>query len=393
MSMKLQPTSVRRVLCLAGALALSAAAPAIAQEEKPLKGSFDQPLQNDAQGDSESQMMMSESDGEHTYTVKIANDKVVSAEVDGKKIPKSRVRHKNGKVEILDEDGNVQKTLNAHVMTGAGGMHFQGVPGGLMQVQPWGGQNNPGGGGAGGLTLMEQPRVMMGITMSDAEENGGALVDSVVDGLPASKGGLQVGDRITTADGKKIEGQQALRDILKGKNPGDSIELKVDRDGKTKTVTVKLAKFDAEKMGIPMAQGGGGTNIFRGFADDHHQAFEDAKKSLQKALDDIASSDGLKADKIKVKATEALKRAIEALDQAKDKVSMEMGDLHGELLKGFKDGQWRVWPNGEGGKGGAFVVPTPPPTPDAGVGRQLEKLSEQIDRLNKRLDQLEKDRK
>src|SRR5436190_12734542 len=115
MNKLLQPASMRRVLTLAGALALLAGGTAFAQQSKDdqdLKGSFDQPLQSDdAQGESNATMMMSESDGQHTYSVKIENGKVTNAEVDGKKIPKSRVKNKGGKVQILDEDGTVLKSF------------------------------------------------------------------------------------------------------------------------------------------------------------------------------------------------------------------------------------------------------------------------------------------
>jgi chaperonin cofactor prefoldin len=398
MNSSLQPASVRRVLTLAGALALLAGGTAFAQQNKDdqdLKGSFDQPLQNDdAQGESNSTMMLSEADGQHTYTVKIENGKVASAEVDGKKVPKDRVKNKGGKVQILDEDGNVLKSFNTTVVHGMGGnaIRLQGVPGGVFQVQPWRGQAQGGGGmpGAGAWAMGEQPRVMMGITMSDAADGEtGAVVDSVMDGLPASKAGLQPGDRITSADGKKVESQQGLRDILKDKNPGDSIELKVDRDGKTKTLSIKLAKFESTKLGMPQGQGGM-TDFFA--RNDHHEAFEEAKKSLQKALDELAANENLKPDKIKAKATEALKQAIEALDQAKEKMSSQMNELHGEVMKGLNDGDHR-WLFSDGGKGGAFVIPTPAPSADANVSKQLEKLSEQLERLSKRLDQLEKDKK
>ena len=96
-----------RALTLAGALVvLAGTGAAMAQQEKPLKGSFDQPLQGNHAGqqeDSSSTMMMSESDGSDTYTVKIqGND--VSAEINGQPVPKDQIRHKNGKIEILDKD-------------------------------------------------------------------------------------------------------------------------------------------------------------------------------------------------------------------------------------------------------------------------------------------------
>src|SRR5262249_6842860 len=151
-------------------------------DEKPMKGSFDQPLQADdeGQGESNTDVMVSESDGQHTYVVKIENGKVVSAEIDGKKVPKSRVKNKNGRIEIFDEDGNVLKTFNVQAIGHGQGHAF---PGGVMTVRPWPGQ----GAGQGMAMAGPQPPVMMGITMSDPSEGEGVVVDSVFDGLPADK--------------------------------------------------------------------------------------------------------------------------------------------------------------------------------------------------------------
>jgi len=379
-------STLRRLMALAGALAVTAASGlATAQQskdDKPIKGSFDQPLSGDedAQGESTSNVMLSESDGQHTYSVKVQNGKVASAEVDGQKIPKSRVKNKNGKIEILDEDGNVQKSFNVQA-TGAIG-HGQGH-GGVMTLRPWGGQ----GAGAGGPMTMQgpQPPVMMGITMSDAAEGeGGVVVDSVLDGLPAEKAGLEVGDRIVSADGKKLESQQALRDILKDKKPGDSVALKIERDGKSKNITIKLAKFEAQRL---QGMGGMAEPVFT-LHSNSDEAFENAKKALQKALEDLKSNENLKPDKIKAKAEQALKEAMEGLEKAKDELSMKADEMHGQLMKQFGDGNWKQLFGPEGNQ--QFLVPSQPmvpatpATPD--LSRQLDKLSQQIERLNKRLE-------
>jgi hypothetical protein len=393
MNSSLQYASVRRLMGLAGAVVLlMGAGAAMAQEENPLKGSFDQPLQpeDDAPAEGGSSMMMSESDGQHTYSVKIENGKVVSAEVDGKKVPKSHVHKKDGKVEILDADGNVLKSFNVQVgAAGGNGMKWNVAPGGNFQVRPWGqgqGQDNA-------IAGMVQPPVMMGITMSDPGKGEGVMVDSVLDGLPADKAGVEVGDRISAIDGKKIEGQQALRDILKEKKAGDIVELKLDRDGESKTVKVKLAKFDPVKLRLEQGQGmDAGQNGLQWLNQDGgHKAIEEARRAIQKAIDDIAANENLKPENIKAKANDALNAALEALEKAKDEVSSSMNGLHDNLMKQFADGQqqWKLY--SDGGKGGTFVVPGAPA--DAGVSKQLDKLSEQIEKLNKRLDQIEKDRK
>jgi S1-C subfamily serine protease len=83
----------------------------------------------------------------------------------------------------------------------------------------------------------------------------GVIVQSVVKGGPADKAGLEGGntsatiegtevslggDIITEIDGKKIAGMEEVIEIVDSKNPGDELELKILRDGSTKTATVTL---------------------------------------------------------------------------------------------------------------------------------------------------------
>lgn len=66
----------------------------------------------------------------------------------------------------------------------------------------------------------------------------GALVQSVVAGSPAAKAGIQKFDIITEVDGKDASG--SLGTMIQGYEVGDTVTLKVYRDGKTLTVKVKL---------------------------------------------------------------------------------------------------------------------------------------------------------
>jgi S1-C subfamily serine protease len=83
----------------------------------------------------------------------------------------------------------------------------------------------------------------------------GVIVQTVVKGGPADKagveggntsatiGGAQVslgGDIITEVNGKKVSGMDEIVEIVNEAEPGDSLELTILRDGKTKTATVTL---------------------------------------------------------------------------------------------------------------------------------------------------------
>ena len=89
------------------------------------------------------------------------------------------------------------------------------------------------------------------------DRDGGALVQSVVPGSPADEAGLEAGDSEVTIDGQPFraggdliveadgEAVATMADVIAAvdsKQPGDSIELTVVRDGEERTVEVELAE-------------------------------------------------------------------------------------------------------------------------------------------------------
>ncbi len=75
------------------------------------------------------------------------------------------------------------------------------------------------------------------------EVDKGILVSSVLANGPSEKAGLESGDVIIELDGKDVEELNSLRNKIAGKDPGDVVKLKVIRDGKNKTVKVKLGEL------------------------------------------------------------------------------------------------------------------------------------------------------
>jgi putative serine protease PepD len=73
----------------------------------------------------------------------------------------------------------------------------------------------------------------------------GALVSQVASNGPAAKAGIQQGDVITAVDGTTVTDAQELLMILAQKKPGDTITLKIDRNGTTLTVQVQLGELPA----------------------------------------------------------------------------------------------------------------------------------------------------
>jgi Do/DeqQ family serine protease len=70
----------------------------------------------------------------------------------------------------------------------------------------------------------------------------GALIADVVPGSPADKAGLKTEDIILEANGHEIRDFQHLRNMIGLMRPGETIEFKVWRDGKTRTLPVLVGK-------------------------------------------------------------------------------------------------------------------------------------------------------
>lgn len=74
---------------------------------------------------------------------------------------------------------------------------------------------------------------------------------NVVENMPA-EGKIKMGDRITNIDGKEVKEANELVNYVQEKQPGDTIEVVIDRDGEKRTKTIEVQTFpdDKEKVGI-----------------------------------------------------------------------------------------------------------------------------------------------
>ena len=73
-------------------------------------------------------------------------------------------------------------------------------------------------------------------------EPKGALVSEVLSDSPADTAGIKSGDVIVTFDGKEVEDQTDLRNIVAQTAVGKDVKVKVVRDGKSKTIKVKIGE-------------------------------------------------------------------------------------------------------------------------------------------------------
>jgi hypothetical protein len=374
---------------------------------KTLKGDPDRPLgqAGRADGAASSTFSFVQSDGTDTIKVKVV-DGEVSAEVNGKVIPKDRIRQSNGKIEILDEKGNVEHTVNVQI----GGFSEP-----MKVLRPRAPREQPGFRveRRGTLTVpqgqvraVEAPKVMLGITMSTADattldrlgakSESGVFVDSVIDGLPASRAGLEVNDLITAADGKGDLTEQGLREILSGKKPGDTVALKVFRKGEARDISVKLEAFDAEKLGragrdvivegMPEGWNPVEGEPFPGFIFGGGFDHDKIKESIEEALKHLKEN-GKDWEKVKAEVTDQLQEVLKQFEAHQDEFK--------GLMDGFRQNlgnhpRIRLFNNK-----GLIAPPPAPAAPEApeaapAPGRQLDRIADQLERLNRRLDDLEK---
>jgi putative serine protease PepD len=102
----------------------------------------------------------------------------------------------------------------------------------------------------------------LGVSTQDA--SNGAQVATVNAGSPAEKAGLQQGDVITAIAGKSVDGSSALSALVDAYRPGDTVQLKINRNGSEQTLEVKLGQrpasaANADTQGQPTpGQGLGG---------------------------------------------------------------------------------------------------------------------------------------
>ena len=109
--------------------------------------------------------------------------------------------------------------------------------------------------------LIETGRVdrgWLGVVIQDLNEElaksfgfqgtDGALISGVTPGGPAEKAGLKAGDVVLRFDGEPVKSVKELRHRVAGTSPGKTVEVEIWREGKTRTVEVKIELLDAEAL-------------------------------------------------------------------------------------------------------------------------------------------------
>ena len=71
-------------------------------------------------------------------------------------------------------------------------------------------------------------------------EGSGVLVSNVMDGSPAARAGIQVGDILTRFDGEDVTSSRKLTSMVRKAEAGDPADIEIWRDGKVETASTTL---------------------------------------------------------------------------------------------------------------------------------------------------------
>ena len=120
-----------------------------------------------------------------------------------------------------------------------------------------------------------------------APRDAGVLIGQVDADGPAGKGGLQVGDIVTAADGERIESASDLSHAIRDKKAGESVKLDVVRDKAKKTISIAVAERRREEVAWNMLAPGGRERTFTIPDVEFHWPDQSEMDRLQKRLDEL----------------------------------------------------------------------------------------------------------
>ena len=91
-----------------------------------------------------------------------------------------------------------------------------------------------------GAQDMDPNRAVMGVQLGEPSNDGGVLVDGVIEGSPAAEVGLKEGDVIVSVNGKKVAERERLIELVGRLSPGKTAKIAYRREGEVLKVDVKL---------------------------------------------------------------------------------------------------------------------------------------------------------
>ena len=91
-----------------------------------------------------------------------------------------------------------------------------------------------------GITIRRQLTAFLGIRMAVREPH--VVIEAVVPGSPAERGGLAAGDQIIQLGDRRIAQIQDVRDGVRARDPGDQVDFQVRRQEQLQTFSVTLGE-------------------------------------------------------------------------------------------------------------------------------------------------------
>ena len=77
-------------------------------------------------------------------------------------------------------------------------------------------------------------------------DDAGVMVGKVVDGSPAFRAGVEVGDIVTAVDGVAVDSASSLAHAIRGHEDGDTVVLEVWRDGRVEKISAGLEERERQ---------------------------------------------------------------------------------------------------------------------------------------------------
>ena len=87
---------------------------------------------------------------------------------------------------------------------------------------------------------IDGPRPFLGVNLERVREGSGAQVEDVIEDSAAERAGLREGDLIVGYNGDAIETPWDLTRAVLQSQPGDNVEIEIERDGSRKTLSAEL---------------------------------------------------------------------------------------------------------------------------------------------------------
>lgn len=219
-------------------------------------------------------------------------------------------------VEVM-RDGK-KKTVSATLGEAKGVWHEGGFSG-------WGQAMDPGQWQMFGVSRTYLGVHVQGMTEElrtyfKAPRGRGVLISRVEEDTPAGKAGLRAGDVIIAVDGKGIAAQGDIGSALSDRDPGDTVAVKIVRDGVEKTIDVEVAERPEHKRHGSLMTPPSYPRHGQGWADE-----DDDQDDIEIEDLDSAPDDG--------RMHMELRRALEEAHRALAQSMMQQDKVHREEIQ------------------------------------------------------------